>query len=60
MPNQMIQKTQIAIRNSQLIILHSQLLPQTSQQNYVWIFLYSRIGNAEEWVNMDEIIRFSE
>ena len=60
MPNQMIQKTQIAIRNSQFIILNSQLSPQTSQQKYVWIFLHSRIGNAEKWVKMDEIIRFSE
>lgn len=48
------------LRNSQFIILNSQLLPQTFQQNYVWFFLYSRIGNAEEWVKMDEIIRFLE
>lgn len=60
MPSQMIQKSQIAICNSQYIILNSQLLPQTSQQNYVWIFLYSKIGNTEKWVKMDEIIRFSE
>lgn len=56
----MIQKSQKAIRNSQFIILNSQLSPQTSQQNYVWIFLYSRIGNVGKWVKTDENIRFSE
>ena len=48
------------LRNSQFIILNSQLLPQTSQQNYVWIFLCSIIGNARKWIKMDGIIRFSE